>query len=526
MHTAKMFAKIGAILRSPGARRDIATAAPTQHVKSVAMDDEKSGTTIVVTPNGSNDDRGYTVAAKARRLDRWLDAIVRFSGSELVFGLLCAGLLTWAFLGIRLHADLNWQVLISDIQAILGYFFDSLLMRQQLNAYGRALSASAQLRSRALSHRRMLTTLLHSCDKTQGYAPAVTTDPDVLSDLHDPYSPSDAEEGYAANLPKENWFGRFATGLSRVVGHILTIAVFWVSMAIWLAFGPTNGWSNKWQLYINSATSALMIFVFAFLANIRERHAAYSYACLDATFRVDSALERALRARTHDHLANDVVVVRAPHVNALQRAIYYYADLVGTLVGVALLILAIVVWIAIGPLLHFNSNWWLLIGTYAGLVGLNDGFVLRNVQAKLQDHEIQEFDAVAREDVALFALIQTEAPAKREDARRVSLSSRISLAVGRFCAHELTVLVGVMVIIGLVTGSSVMRWSTTGQLLSNIPSSIIESFFMIILITGHNFADAERRVEIQQLYERRMALLAWVRRFGPIPLPPSPPSSD
>lgn len=43
---------------------------------------------------------------------------------------------------------------------------------------------------------------------------------------------------------------------------------------------------------------------------------------------------------------------------------------------------------------------------------------------------------------------------------------------------------------------------------------------------GHNFADAERRVEIQQLYERRMALLAWVRRFGPIPLPPSPPSSD
>lgn len=33
-------------------------------------------------------------------------------------------------------------------------------------------------------------------------------------------------------------------------------------------------------------------------------------------------------------------------------------------------------WICIGPLLPFSSSRWLLIGTYAGLVGMNDGFVL------------------------------------------------------------------------------------------------------------------------------------------------------
>jgi len=52
----------------------------------------------------------------------------------------------------------------------------------------------------------------------------------------------------------------------------------------------------------------------------------------------------------------------------------------------------------------------------------------------------------------------------------------------------------------------------TGQLISNVPPSIIESFFMVILITGHNFADAERRVQIRSMYERRLKLLEWVHQ--------------
>lgn len=50
-----------------------------------------------------------------------------------------------------------------------------------------------------------------------------------------------------------------------------------------------------------------------------------------------------------------------------------------------------------------------------------------------------------------------------------------------------------------------------GQLICNVPPSIIESFFMIILITGHNFADSERRVQIRNMYERRLQLLAWLK---------------
>jgi low-affinity ferrous iron transport protein len=60
---------------------------------------------------------------------------------------------------------------------------------------------------------------------------------------------------------------------------------------------------------------------------------------------------------TGDKDMNDDFVIPAPNVNWLQRAIFYYADVVGTLVGVALLIIVIVVWLAIGPVLVFDKNW-------------------------------------------------------------------------------------------------------------------------------------------------------------------------
>jgi low-affinity ferrous iron transport protein len=59
------------------------------------------------------------------------------------------------------------------------------------------------------------------------------------------------------------------------MGHIATVFGFWVCIFIWVGFGKYCNWSNTWQLYINSATSALMVFILAFLANIRERHTKY-----------------------------------------------------------------------------------------------------------------------------------------------------------------------------------------------------------------------------------------------------------
>ncbi len=57
-------------------------------------------------------DVAFHTEAKHRRLDRWLDAVVKASGSQLVFFVVLAGLLAWMFLGIKFYDDINWQVVI------------------------------------------------------------------------------------------------------------------------------------------------------------------------------------------------------------------------------------------------------------------------------------------------------------------------------------------------------------------------------------------------------------------------------
>ncbi|KAF7588927.1 low-affinity Fe(2+) transport protein [Aspergillus hancockii] len=199
-------------------------------------------------------------------------------------------------------------------------------------------------------------------------------------------------------------------------------------------------------------------------------------------------------------------------MSPIQRAIFYYADLVGSLVGIAILLAVITIWIAIGPLLHFSSAWWLLIGTYAGLIGMNDGFVLRNMQARLGTYIAQQTAQITADDAQLLHAVQMPI-AVPERLGENSLTGRASEAMNRICAHEVTVMMGCVTILGLIAGASAMRWTLTGQLLCNVPPSLIEAFFMIVLISGHNSADDRKRVDLRDTYARRLKLLGFVNAF-------------
>ncbi|KAK5628818.1 hypothetical protein RRF57_004533 [Xylaria bambusicola] len=485
-----------AILAAPGVKGAVKDAAPTQLVTVTFPGAERKGAVIPAESAPVHNVTGFVGKSKDNVLDRWLDWLVRASGSEPVFLIIVIDLLVWALLGIPFGGLEVWAVVISDAQAIISYIFNSLLMRQQLNGYDTILRVSASLRSRNLSHRRMLREILRS-----GQYKIPST-----AELNSNQTESTAQ------LPTENWVGRISTLTSRILGHFATVCLYWVGIIIWISFGQYSGWSNEWQLHINSATSGLMVLIFAFLANIREHHNTYIERCLNSIFEVDSAIELKLRTMTGDTTPNPTIVIPAPKVNKLQRAIFYYADLVGTLVGVAILIIVVVVWLSIGAVLSFNSNWWLLIGTYAGLVGLNDGFVLRNVQFQLNAYENGAFEEANLEDLSVFAGIGLP-DAATDRIQDNSFSHRLSAKMGIICAHEITVVLGVVLIFGLIAGASAMKWSITGQLLANVPPSIIESFFMVILITGHNLADSSRRADLQNMYLRRLKLLAYLDRL-------------
>lgn len=84
---------------------------------------------------------GYQVKSSPRLVDRWLDAVVRVAGSAPIFLLIIGGLLTWALMGIHFGQSDAWVAMISDVQAILCYVFDSFLMRQLLRECSEQRSA-------------------------------------------------------------------------------------------------------------------------------------------------------------------------------------------------------------------------------------------------------------------------------------------------------------------------------------------------------------------------------------------------
>jgi low-affinity ferrous iron transport protein len=451
--------------------------------------------TAIMTP--TEDVSGYRVKASPRQVDCWLDATVRVAGSAPVFLLIIAGLLTWALMGIRFSNSDVWAASISDIQAILCYVFDSFLMRQLLREYTEQREAVVEIQSRCKSHQRMIASIKEKLGP-EGIRCAVEQ------------CNGKALEPLDHGLRAQTFFARCIIVSAKTFGHSISAGLYWVCILIWLGFGPQCGWSNRWQLYINNATSALMVLVFAFLASLRECYASYTNICLDAIFRLDSTLEKELRRLSQDDLPNQTVVILPPKENFLQVVIYYYADIIGTLVGIIFLVLVIIAWVAVGPVFHFNNNWWLLIGTYAGLVGLFDSFVLRNIQGKVHQYIKGQINIVEKGDLRLFAGLSMAIPSSGS-AKRPSLSQRVSRWINVVSSHLFMVVAGFLLTIGCLVASSAMKWSLTGQLVSNVPPSIIETFFMLILITGQNDAEANARIDLTIIYYRRQRLLSFVK---------------
>ncbi|BGP03149.1 Metal ion transporter [Rhodotorula toruloides ATCC 204091] len=534
-----MFRRLITVLASPGSRPALVVSAPSVLPagaigadKAVPRDDssldllkseEKLASwqdNLATSPADSSVKVVDGIVAPRSRLDRYLDTIVHWSGSLPFFLFVSSGLIAWAILGVAGYGhDTNWNVLISDIQAVLTYILDSFLVRQQLAAHDSVLVVTAVLRSRGQSIEAMWRQLASQKDAV------------VEGSYTTAGPPREEKVTIDVSLPEDTWVGRCAKRLSDVAGHLVTLVLFWIGIAVWLAFGPSQEWSNEWQLYMNSSSSALMLFVFAFLCCVRERHGDHVAACLDKIRETDEELERVLRRLTGDSRPHSTVVVPAPRITRLQRAINYYAEFIGSLVGVASLLVVVVAWAAAGPAFKFDATWWLLIGTYAGLVGMNDGFVMRHMSAQFQAREGAELARLAETDLACQALVPSTAtldssssvdPPKRSTLSRLlatidRLTLRASLRVGWLCSHEYAVLLGVLVIAGLVVAASALKWSLTGQLLCNVPPSIIESFMMLMVIQGHNENDAKTRSDLSAVFERRAVLLAWARhveRYG------------
>ena len=83
----------------------------------------------------------------------------------------------------------------------------------------------------------------------------------------------------------ERLFTRFATAAAFAAGQPLAFAVAVGTILLWIVTGPVFGWSDTWQLVVNTATTIVTFLMVFRIQNSQNRDAAAIQAKLDEIIR-------------------------------------------------------------------------------------------------------------------------------------------------------------------------------------------------------------------------------------------------
>jgi low-affinity ferrous iron transport protein len=494
-----IFQKMSDYLRSPGRQFTVQSAAPTQFINK---HDEAEEIAIVGAELPSNESI-YDESNRKTWGNKVFDFITDFAGSRIMFLFTIAILIAWAIWGGVTGAPDEWQIVMQDGSSIQCYISDTLLMRQQQNHSNRLLTIIAQLRSRNATVDRLIRRFTQTNVNELDSGELDRINKQVIQD----------DVGDAANLPTENLFDRICNWGSVSVGSLWALLIYSGGIFAWVGVGHSLGFSDEWQLYINTGVAVELTFTSMFLQNTRRRHMEYLEKCLKRVKEADTELEIVLRQSTNDNQPNPVVGIRPHPVSRGVRIIDYYGDVIGTGLGAFISICVFIAWFSIGDVMEWSDDWWLIIGTYTGLVGFVDGFVLRNVYFRQDTLLDEQFDVIDDHDGAIFQYININNPSQGSD-RQISFSEKVSNYMGDLCSRPMAVLFSFMVVIALIGIASGMHWTATGQLLCNTPTMIIEGFLLIVLLHAHNMSNTTRRFQMHDILLRRLKLMQYVRAFS------------
>jgi low affinity Fe/Cu permease len=88
----------------------------------------------------------------------------------------------------------------------------------------------------------------------------------------------------------DRMFTRVATAIAHLAGQPLAFLLAIAVILIWLLTGPVFGWSDTWQLVVNTGTTIVTFLMVFLIQNSQNRDAAAIQAKLDELIR---ALEQA-----------------------------------------------------------------------------------------------------------------------------------------------------------------------------------------------------------------------------------------
>ena len=89
-------------------------------------------------------------------------------------------------------------------------------------------------------------------------------------------------------------FARFARWTKRQLGRTAAFSLAFLSIVLWAATGPFFGWSDTWQLIINTGTTIVTFLMVFVIQSTQNRDVQALQLKLDELIRVNTAARNSL----------------------------------------------------------------------------------------------------------------------------------------------------------------------------------------------------------------------------------------